>query len=457
MDNDFTLDPTIDEYLTTEDMKTDTMYDLMVNVWGLPADTLQEIATRHGISYTDIHRMINDMMQRTGSSADQIDLAEIFPLIATGGRKPKRADSFEVKPHEYLWNPYVPLNDVTILMAAGGTGKTMFCCWLLAQISKGGWLPEDQRIDEQRNGIMPAPKRGLYISSEDDGSELRGRLQACGADLSYIGILDKVDSLGLVFTEEEFLQTIRDEKPELVIIDPWQAFIGRDIDVSKINHVRPAMQQLAKIAEECHCSIILISHVNKKPQGENMNNAAVGSADFVNAARSALTITFSDDDEETDSRLVIHSKVNYSAAGASLKFDISPLGAFTYRGRSEVTRQMFEEAARSHKSIPELMLQKRNDADIAKLLTEAVCTYADEVKAGEPVIIAYDQFKDDFGEEIFGTKRPSLALQKISRKLKEKNITLEFKTVNGYPKKATYNGKKLNGVEILRTKTKGQA
>lgn len=458
MDNyDFTLDQTIDEFLTTADLNQDSLYDLMVNVWGLPADTIQEIARRHGISYNDIHRMINDEMQRSGSSADQLDLSEIFPLIATGGRKARSADSFQVKPHEYLWKPYIPMNDVTILMAAGGTGKTMFCCWLLAQISKGGWLPEDLRKAEQYNGLTPQPMRGLYISSEDDGSELRGRLEACGANLQNIGILDKVDSLGLVFTEEEFLQTIRDEQPALVVIDPWQAFIGRDVDVSKITHVRPAMQALSVIAEECHCAIILISHVNKKPQGENMNNAAVGSADFVNAARSALTITFSDDDEELDARLLIHSKVNYSAAGVSLKFDITPLGAFAYRGRSEVTRQMIEEAARTHKSIPEMMIQKRNDADIAKLLIEAVCTYANAAKDGEPVIIAYDQFKDDFGEEIFGTKRPSLALQRIARKLKDQNITLEFKTVNNYPKKASYNGKKLNGVEILRKKDKGQA
>lgn len=455
--NDFTLDPTIDEYLTTQDQQQDTLYTLMVDVWGYPEETIKKISTNCGFSYAQIHRMINDYMIATGCRADQVDLTEIFPMISTGGRTAKTADTFVVKPHEYLWTPYVPMDDVTILMASGGTGKTMFCCWLLAQISRGGWISADTDYMAQHAGITPEPKTGLIISSEDDGSELRSRLEASGADLSRICILDKISSEGMSFTGDgfqEFIQTVKDVNPALLVIDPWQAFIGEALDVSKVNQVRPAMQKLALIATECHCAIILISHVNKRAQGENLNYAATGSTDFVNAARSALYLSMSDDEEETDARILIHTKANYSAAGDSLKFDITPLGAFAYRGKSEVTRQMIEEAARTHKSLSELMVIKRSDADIAKLLIEAVCSYA---KEGSPVIIAYNQFIDDFGEEVFGTKRPSLALRKIEKKLKERNITLEFKTINGYPKKATYKNEKVNGVEILKLKDKGQA
>ena len=456
--NDFTLDPTIDEFLTTQDQQHDTLYNLMVDVWHLPEETLQRIVSLYNFDYPTIHRMINDYMLATNCTPEQIDYTEIFPMLATGGRTARTSSTFEIRPHEYLWNPYVPMDDVTILMASGGTGKTLFCCWLLAQVSKGGWISADHDYTAQHEGIVPEPRKGLIISSEDDGSELRGRLEACGADLSKVYILDKIDSEGMSFTGDgyqEFLQTVKDVNPALLVIDPWQAFIGQDVDVSKVNHVRPAMQKLALIATECHCSIILISHVNKRAQGENLNYAATGSTDFVNAARSALFLSMSDDEEEPDTRILIHSKANYSASGDSLKFDITPFGAFDYRGKSEVTRSMIEEANRTHKSLSELMIIKRNNADTAKLLIEAVCSYA---KEGEPVIIAYDQFKDDFGEEIFGgSPRPSLALQKISRKLKERNITLEFKTINGYPKKATYDGKKLNGVEILLTKSKGQA
>lgn len=441
------------------DNETDRFKTLMVDAWGISEETIESIKAANGLSYEDIYSQLYSAGQETGSRVQDLDLSEIFIGIATGGRHLKRADSFEVRPHEYLWQPYVPMNDVTILMAPGGTGKTMFCCWLLAQISNGGYICGDtdyySQYESKQTGELPEPKRGLYISSEDDGSELRARLEASKANLAMIDILDKIDSEGMSFTDDgydEFLQTVKDSKASLVIIDPWQAFIGRDIDVSKVNHVRPAMQRLAVIANECHCSIILISHVNKKPQGENINNAAIGSADFVNAARSALTLVFSDDEEEENTRILVHSKANYSAAGESLKFDITPLGAFDYRGRSDVTRQMLEEAARNHKTVAEIIAKHREDKETAGLLIDAVCSYA---KAGESVIISYEQFTDDFGEEVFGaTSRPSGALKKIETKLKRRGITLEYKTLNGHAKRVMYNGKNSNGVEIYKERSK---
>lgn len=455
--NDFTLDPTIDEYLTTQDQQHDTLYDLMVDVWGIPEETLQRIASLYNFDYPTIHRMINDQMLALNSRADQLDLTEIFPMLSTGGRTARTSSTFEIKSHEYLWNPYVPMDDVTILMASGGTGKTMFCCWLLAQVSKGGWISADQDYTAQHEGIVPEPRKGLIISSEDDGSELRGRLEACGADLSKVYILDKLDSEGMSFTGEgydEFLLTVKEVNPALLVIDPWQAFIGESLDVSKVNQVRPAMQKLAKIATECHCAIILISHVNKRAQGENLNYAATGSTDFVNAARSALFLSMSDDDEEPDTRILIHSKANYSAMGASLKFDITPLGAFSYRCKSDVTKSMVEEANRTHKSVSELMVIKRNDAETLKYLVDAICSYAQENK---PVIVSYKQIKEEFGEDVFGTRQPKLALQKISRRLKERDVTIEFNTINGNPKKTKYKDETCVAVEILLTKNKGRA
>lgn len=433
----------------------DQYKDLLLNVWHLPADEIERVRMLYNFKdYKEIHRVINEFMYDHNTSAEQLDLTEVFQLLSSGGRRAKLAASFEVKPHEYLWNPYLPNNDVTILMAPGGTGKTMLCCWILAQVSKGGYIPGDadyySQYESKKTGIEPAPKVGLYISSEDDGSEIRARLEASGADLSKVAILDRIGSEGMTFDEEgydEFVQTIKDVNPALVIIDPWSAFIGKNIDVTKVNHVRPAMQRLAVIANECHCSIILISHVNKKPQAENINNAAIGSTDFVNAARSALTLIFSDDENDPDGRIMVHTKANYSAAGESLKFNILPVGAFEYTGRSDVTRQTLEDAARNRRTVAEQIEARKVDKAVSDNLIEAVSSYA---KPGEFVIIAYDQFCDDFGDDIFGkTNRPSTALKKIQGRLKDKGITLEFNTTNGNAKRTAYNGKNKNGVEIF--------
>lgn len=367
-----------------------------------------------------------------------------------GGRIAINATQYEVKPHEFLWKPYIPLNDVTLFMAAGGTGKTMLCCWLLAQISNGGWIPGDITRFSNPHLIAPPPQKGLYISAEDDGDELRGRLEASNANLNNIFILDKIESVGMSYTEgyEEFLNTIKQVEPALVIIDPWQAFIGMDIDVNRTNHIRPSMQKLSKIASECNCSIVLISHINKRRQGENINNAASGSADLVNASRSVLALTFSDENTHKDERILVHTKANYSELGESLKFQISAMGGLIYDGTSKITRQLLEEAARKNKTIAEVMAERKSNSETADRLREAIEECAVE---GENINIAYQEMMDEFGDDIFGgSTRPSKALQMCESKLKEKGIILEFKTAAGKPKKKNIGQKSYNSFGIYK-------
>ncbi|MDE7094398.1 MAG: AAA family ATPase, partial [Oscillospiraceae bacterium] len=53
----------------------------------------------------------------------------------------KKGYEFEKKDIRYVWYPYIPAGDYTVLMAAGGTGKTYFACGIAATISKGEALP----------------------------------------------------------------------------------------------------------------------------------------------------------------------------------------------------------------------------------------------------------------------------------------------------------------------------
>lgn len=101
---------------------------------------------------------------------------------------------------------------------------------------------------------------------------------------------------------EDFVQTIKRYNPRLVIIDPWHAFLGAGVDINRVNAVRPVFQRLANMAKVCNCGMILVSHVNKRAQGENANNAATGSTDFINAARSALRVIFNDEPGMKDTR-----------------------------------------------------------------------------------------------------------------------------------------------------------
>lgn len=390
---------------------------------------------------------------------------EVFPILFTDSREepeeeeedlPPRmarpAAQFERKPHQFYWYPYIPAGDVTALVAPSGTGKTYISCWLIAQATKGGWLPGDADINKLLHSKKPEPRNALYISSEEDGGEISARLEACGADMEKAFILDKTDSRGMSFTEgfTEFKNTIKAYNPAIVIIDPVQAYLGSNLDVSKVNHVRQAMQNLSVIANECSCAIVIIMHVNKKPQGENINNAAIGSTEFINASRSAVMLTYSEKPEEHDTRVLVHTKQNYTpnGAGESIRFTFTAGGGLAYDGHSAITRELMEEAARERKPLAKLMEEKQIRRETTTKLAAAI---KELVKDVDVMNVAFEEMKDLFGEDIFGgAARYRTALKNCEYLLTQEGISLEFETLSGNPRKKTYNGKQQNSFTILK-------
>lgn len=251
----------------------------------------------------------------------------------------------------FLWGPYFPVGDYTVMMAEGGTGKTMLCCKIAAAVSAGTALPGAAAEQESRNVLI--------VSAEDSGEVLRKRLSASGADLQRVYILDRETSAGLNLAEgyDEFLATVQSYNPALVIVDPWHAYLGPIININKANALRPILQGVANLAKKCSCAIILVSHINKATQGENANNAATGSVDFINAARSAVRIIFNDEDRSE--RIMVHTKSNYAEYGPSIKYYINDEGGVEWDGFSDVTRQTLEAASRRRSTPAEILQHER--------------------------------------------------------------------------------------------------
>ncbi len=352
----------------------------------------------------------------------------------------KLAAQFGEDKTDFVWWPYIPIGDYTVLMADGGTGKTVLCCGIAAEVSKGKRLPADDRITQIE------PETVLIISAEDRGELLKKRLAASGADLKRIYILDCMDSEGMNFTScyDAFKQTILVYKPHLVIIDPWHAFLGADVDINRVNAVRPVFQRLANMAKEYNCGMILVSHVNKRAQGENANNAATGSTDFINAARSAVRVIFSDDPAERDTRIVVHTKSNYAEAWRSVKFRINSNGGLQWAGFSDITRQTLENAARWRKTPHEVMQMVNEREERNSFLIDAI---KEKSISGRMVNLSYDLMRDEYGFDVFGTVQPKKALESIADELRADGITIQT------GKRVKYNGKAVNGFSISRIET----
>ena len=329
------------------------------------------------------------------------------PAPDTKGRKAKAASSFGEDNTSFLWFPYLPIGDYTVMMADGGTGKTVLCCGIAAAVSRGKHLPGEEFDGEGQNVLM--------ISAEDSGEILKKRLSLSGADLNRVFILDRSDSLGMSFSDgyEEFADTVKAYKPALVIIDPWHNYLGDRVDMNRANAIRPVFQKLSNLAKVCDCAMILVSHVNKRAQGENANYAATGSNDLTNAARSAVRVIFDEMDE--DCRIMVHTKTNYAAYGQSVKYRIVD-GGVKWEGFSDVTRQTLEAAAR-RKSTPWEVMQKTEERENANnALVEALESAANQF---QPTRFSYEEFKREHGDLIFGGLQPKRALDAVRDRLTE--------------------------------------
>lgn len=353
-------------------------------------------------------------------------------------RVAKAAAEFEEANTSFVWKPYLPVGDYTVAMADGGTGKTIWSCGVAAAISTGRSLPEDDDNGHDAENV-------LILSAEDGGDIYRTRLQASGADLSRIFLLDREDSLNMNIVEAypEFEATIQSYKPKLVIIDPWHAFLGPSLNLNKVNAVRPILQRFSNLAQKCNCSMILISHVNKRAQGENANNAATGSTDFINAARSAFRIIF--DDTDPNKRIMVHTKSNYAPAGPSIQYHITEDGGVEWIGTSPITRQTLEAAARRRTTPGEAAQYTQVHDEAKQQLIEAL---EDSASESGPKRYSYSEFKQIYGDSIFAGRQPARAMKAVAGQLKEDGYFLNICSVRR-------NGKTENGFSIQRKAASG--
>lgn len=375
---------------------------------------------------------ISDIADQIGDAAAQEALAKAMELIQPYQTENNTEERFkaivaadvEEDKTRFTWFPYLPVGDYTVLMAAGGTGKTILCCGIAAAISSGEALPQ-----YGGRASTPEPKNVLLISAEDRAAMIRKRLEAFGADLNRCFILDCAASNGLLLPTGEsdkegnqiFRGLLSKYHPEFVFIDPWHAFLSPDVDINRVNAVRQVFHNIAVICKDHDCSMMLVSHVNKKAQGDNANNAATGSADLVNAGRSALQLVFDNTPGAEDRRILVHTKSNYAAAGKSVAFVITSDSGCEWNGFSDITRATIEEAARLRRTPSECLAIQTADAESRTTLIQAITTLAEP---GKSVNVRFKKLQEDFGEDIYMNKQPAKALALVSKDLFSRGIQI---------------------------------
>ncbi|HQG04505.1 MAG TPA: bifunctional DNA primase/polymerase [Thermoleophilia bacterium] len=210
---------------------------------------------------------------------------------------------------EWLWQPWIPLAKLTLLIGDPGTGKTMLALDLAARVTRGRPLPDGTR----------APLGNVVILTAEDGlaDTIRPRLDAAGADVGRVFALQAVrnvekgeDKPFCLADDVEALEAVVNEVDgRLVIIDPLDAYLA-GTDTHRNAEVRIALAPFAAMLERTGAAGLCVHHLNKDSSTVNALYRAGGSLAYVAAARSVLGVVPDPDDEEQERRLLLSIKLN---------------------------------------------------------------------------------------------------------------------------------------------------
>ena len=235
-----------------------------------------------------------------------------------------KASDIPYEPPRWLIAPYFQRGKGTLIQADPGTGKTAFMCAIAAHVSTGRPIL-DIRIER--------PGNVLILSVEDDLPVLRGRIEANGGDLDKCIFM--TNAAGITFTSPEIEQAIKDVNAKLIIFDPFQAFLGKGVDMFRSNETRPELAKLFEMADRNDCSVGIIGHTGKGSMDKSPVNRALGSVDIPAAMRSIIQIVRNPDDE--NECIAVHVKCSNAPKGRSISYRIGDRGGIEWTGYSPLT------------------------------------------------------------------------------------------------------------------------
>jgi hypothetical protein len=240
----------------------------------------------------------------------------------------RRASEIQAEAIHWLWDQRIALGKLSLIAGEPGLGKSQVTTDIAAKVSSGGaWC----------TGEKCGPGDVLIFSAEDDASDtIRPRLEACGADLTRVHIIESVHHItgkrDQFFTLKQDLDVLGEKllaSPEvrLVIIDPISAYLGR-VNSHNNAEVRGVLAPLAQLAAKYRVAVVCVTHLNKgsanHPASGGVNPLArvIDSTAFGATVLTAFLIA--KDPAAPDRRFFLPLKTNISSTCAGLAFHIEP-------------------------------------------------------------------------------------------------------------------------------------
>jgi putative DNA primase/helicase len=204
----------------------------------------------------------------------------------------RRLDFTKKKKLYWLWQHRVPFGAISTLAGDPDQGKSLISLYLAARVSCGQKLYGNTEDTEAGEVLM--------LCAEDDPEiTLRPRLEAAGADLQKIHLLESVllkdgagktsgERLAQLDTDIQAIERVLNDNPDikLVIIDPISSFLG-SANMNREQEVRKALQPLATRARTFGLAVVMVAHFNKNSETRSAMDRVGGAKALVSMGRAA--------------------------------------------------------------------------------------------------------------------------------------------------------------------------
>lgn len=178
------------------------------------------------------------------------------------------ADQIIAERVDWLVEDCLPLGMIGVIGGNPGLGKSQIAINLAALATSGAGSP-------LKNGFAPIGSVIILANEDDAARTIRPRLEAAGAVLNKVHIVQGIAKEGKElepFQLDQDVALLRQcaEKlgdVRLIIIDPPNAYIGGKTDTYKDSDVRKMLAPLQTLAHDSGALVLLVVHLNKRSDG----------------------------------------------------------------------------------------------------------------------------------------------------------------------------------------------
>ena len=133
------------------------------------------------------------------------------------------------------------------------------------------------------------PGKVIYLTAEDGiGDTIKKRMRICGANMDNVYTVTN-NKTQLLFDSPEIEEYMKQVRPDLMIFDPFQAYIGGEVDMNAPNATNERIGHIVDLAEKYDVAVVIICHFNKNSKGDAITRV-LGSTDIMGKCRSYIAL-----------------------------------------------------------------------------------------------------------------------------------------------------------------------